>query len=56
MGDDLYRQSAAAAANAHAGREALTVYDRQDLVRPETSSQALARMRAVVIGVLGQPR
>jgi hypothetical protein len=56
MGDDMYRQTAIAAINAHAGREVLTVYDKQDLELRETSSKALARVRNVVVDILGRPR
>jgi hypothetical protein len=56
MGDDMYRQTAIWAVNAHAGQEVLTVYDKQELAERSTAAKALAKVKAIVIDVLGQPR
>ncbi len=44
MGDDRYREGAAAAINAHAGKELITYQEKQAMVDPATSEKTLAEV------------
>jgi hypothetical protein len=52
MGDDLYRQYAILAINSHAGRELLTIYDKQELGDPATAGATLVAIRKKVAAAL----